>query len=224
MTVDLGPLIEQARQASPWDIGNEALYRLCREHPAHTNIAAIVAKVWLIGRSYAAAIERRLEKPANEENDNFYLGKVAPAIRDSNIDDWLTCARIASVNDSERTKVLLSVHNETTRLFKKISGLEKRSLASKYLHFHVPDLFFIYDARVTRAMSLLTSIVGHASNAGSEADPEYGRFVEKCFRLKSHVHELSGQNLTCRQLDNLLLQVYLDKDIISTGAVASAKR
>lgn len=38
---------------------NGILYRLCEEHPGHTNEDEIVAKIWLVGRSYSAAIERR---------------------------------------------------------------------------------------------------------------------------------------------------------------------
>jgi len=40
----------------------------------------------------------------------------------------------------------------TKKLFSKISGLNKRSLASKYLHFHVPELFYISDSRAYDAM------------------------------------------------------------------------
>jgi hypothetical protein len=33
-----------------------------------------------------------------------------------------------------------------------LTGLEKRALASKYLHFHLPRLFFIYDSRAAGVM------------------------------------------------------------------------
>ena len=54
-------------------------------------------------------------------------------------------------------------HARTTELFTKIRGLEKRSLASKYLHFHVPGLFFIYDARAIAGMRKVMDVVGRAT-------------------------------------------------------------
>lgn len=44
---------------SRWEYGNSVLYRMCEEEPEHKEIDVIVGKIWLIGRSYAAAIERR---------------------------------------------------------------------------------------------------------------------------------------------------------------------
>jgi hypothetical protein len=51
--------VDYALAPSIWDLGNQVLYSLCQDHPGHDHGDAIVAKVWLIGRSYAAAIERR---------------------------------------------------------------------------------------------------------------------------------------------------------------------
>jgi hypothetical protein len=42
-----------------WDVATNTLYDLCRRHPTHTTIEEIIGKVLLIGRSNAAAIERR---------------------------------------------------------------------------------------------------------------------------------------------------------------------
>jgi hypothetical protein len=38
--------------------GNHILYRMCHKQPGHTNVDVIAGKIWLIGRAYAAAIER----------------------------------------------------------------------------------------------------------------------------------------------------------------------
>ena len=60
--------------------------------------------------------------------------------------------------------VMVKVHYLTTKLFSKISGLNKRSLASKYLHFHVPELFYIFDSRAYDAMrnsELLSAKLAH---------------------------------------------------------------
>lgn len=53
-----------------WDIGNRILYDMCGAHPEHSQDGEIVAKVWLIGRSYAASIERC--RNAKHIGDDFY--------------------------------------------------------------------------------------------------------------------------------------------------------
>lgn len=195
--------IEAARAPSPWRVGNEVLYKLCRERPAHVDEADVIAKVWLIGRSYAAAIERR--KTKSDENDDFYVNTVAPAIAHSPIDAWINRAKQYERPCAESWAALLQVHHDTTQLFSKISGLEKRSLASKYLHFHVPHLFYIYDTRAVEALRFFASVVRRAGRSSVQADNEYRKFAEKCLSLQRHIEEQYGISLTPRELDNLLL-------------------
>ena len=211
MNADLARLIALARQPSPWDVGNEALYRLCREHPRHTDIGAIVAKVWLIGRSYAAAIERGRRTIKDQPNDAFYVDNMAPKIRNSEIDNWLSEAREAVSTEAAQMATILKCHRSIIELFRKFSRHDNRSLASKYLHFHVPDLFFIYDSRAVEAMGLLKPVVGRASSPIGDVDYEYGKFVEKCIRLRRCIKEESDHVLSCRELDNFLLRVHFEK-------------
>jgi len=109
----------------------------------HADDDAIIAKVWIIGRTYSAAIERR--KPGKAQTptgDEFYTDHVAPGIRNSPMDKWLARLKpLGSVNHNSLPQIL-DVHAKVTELFRSLSGLNKRSLASKYLHFHFPKLFF----------------------------------------------------------------------------------
>ena len=73
-------LIETCKK-SVWNFGNGVLYKLCAENFYHTKDEHILAKVWLIGRAYAAAIERRRIKEAI--NDDFYIDKVVPTFKNS---------------------------------------------------------------------------------------------------------------------------------------------
>jgi len=207
MPLDLRAAVELARLPSPWDAGNEVLYDLCTRHPFHTEVPAVIAKVWLIGRSYAAAIERRRNK-ADEENDDFYVKKVGPEIVRSEIDIWIKAARQYERPSTESFGTLLEVHHRTTLLFREISGLEKRSLASKYLHFHVPSLFYIYDTRAVEALRELSAVVGRAGRATVPADNEYRRFSEKCLSLQQHIEKQFDVWLTPRDIDKLLLEVH----------------
>jgi len=206
--------VNHARDPNPWDIGNSVLYKLCQEHPLHEEEQAVLAKVWLIGRAYAAAIERRRprkEKDAyiKEENDVFYH-KVVGEIKKSPIDKWISKIKkehneptIKSLND------ILSVHANVTKLFTDISGLQKRSLASKFLHFHVPELFYIYDSRAVKVMNRLASILSFEKNPTTvdTHDPEYSKFAEKCLHLQTYIEKEFKVLLTPRQIDNLLLNI-----------------
>lgn len=202
-------LIDAALNENPWDLGNGILYKLCSEYPKHSEDSEIVAKIWLIGRSYAAAIERR--KPNNDtsiDNDDFYLNVVLPAIKNSDIDKWIrSLMHIEEVNEDNLASIL-HVHMKVTKLLSEISGLDKRSLASKYLHFHYPKLFFIYDSRAVSAISKLSEITGRVGRSKfQEVDNEYRKFFEKCLKVQIYINEVFGYSIIPRQLDNILLKI-----------------
>ncbi|QLH71293.1 hypothetical protein [Rhodopseudomonas palustris] len=203
--------ILEAKAGTPWDTCNKILYELCERYPAHTDRGAVVAKILIIGRAYAAAIERRKNKTAADQNDDFYLTSVAPAVMNSEIDQWLREARAATPGTQDGSRTLLMIHGKVTELFSRISDLEKRSLASKYLHFHVPQLFYIYDTRAVKAMRHFAYLVPRASRTDGTSDHEYRKFVEKCAHLVAHIRREFGLKLSPRQLDNLLLASLADK-------------
>ncbi len=223
MPLDLRAAVELARLPSPWDVGNEVLYELCTRHPFHTEVPAVIAKVWLIGRAYAAAIERGRSKAekTEEENDDFYVKKVGSEIVRSEIDIWIKAARQYERPSTESFGTLLEVHHLTTQLFCKISGLKKRSLASKYLHFHVPGLFYIYDTRAVEAVRKLSAVEGCAGRATVPADNDYQKFAEKCLRLQQHIEEQFNVRLTPREIDKLLLQVHAEKKLKAVNTDAA---
>lgn len=199
-------LIKNAISKRPWDLANETLYDLCRKYPSHKDNKEIIAKVWIIGRTYAAAIERR--KPSEEfKGADFYTEHVAPRIRNSNIDQWFSTLKDNTAVDHGSLERILAVHCNVTNLFEEISGLEKRSLASKYLHFHFPALFFIFDTRAVNAIRKFSSITSRVRRFGGVADNEYRKFCEKCLQVRDHIKKQYRKTLTPRQLDNLLLDL-----------------
>jgi hypothetical protein len=197
--------VVQAMLPSAWDFTNRLLYELCREHPLHDDDAIIAAKVLLIGLAYSASIERRRNKGGGETSEHFYIKTVAPKIRRSGIDAWIDEARQAPPGTPGTLRIVIEVHSETTKLFLKISGLEKRSLASKYLHFHLPEHFYMFDSRAQEAIRAFSDILPRASRWDGAADAEYRKFAEKCLRLTDYCEERFGLRPLPRQLDNLLL-------------------
>lgn len=77
--------VEKALADSAWDMGNQVLYDLCRRHPGHSEPGEILAKIWLIGRSYAAAIERgrsnaNKKRCHNKKRCQIYFVNAGPAL------------------------------------------------------------------------------------------------------------------------------------------------
>ena len=175
--------------------------------PCTSDSGEILAKVLLIGRVYAAAIERRRTRDDDHENDHFYIDRVAPAIWKSAIDDWLHQARTATPATPNGLQTMVEVHGRVTGLFSEISDLEKRSLASKYLHFHVPRLFFIFDSRAVKAMREFSDVLPSASRSKGNGDNEYRKFAEKATALVQLCEREYGLSMLPRQVDNLLLEV-----------------
>jgi len=200
-------LVQEAKKQNAWSFGNQVLYDLCKRHGTHRDVGVVVAKIWLIGRAYAAAIERRRNKRAEEDNDTFYMDVLAPRIIESRIDDWLADARQAKPHSKNGIATLVRVHRLTTDLFSDISGLQKRSLASKYLHFHIPGLAYIYDSRAANAMRRLSVRLPRGTQKYEFEDLEYRKFVQKCEYLRTECLTKHGERLSPRQIDNLLLHV-----------------
>jgi len=50
-------------------IGNAILYKLCNDYPMNDDVNGMIAKLWLIGRSYAASPERRNYSKKYRQND-----------------------------------------------------------------------------------------------------------------------------------------------------------
>src|SRR5712692_6281457 len=115
--------VTEAVEDKTWDLANCVLYRLCTEHPDHTCNDANIAKVWLIGRAYAAAVERRRKKD-NLRSDEFYAAVIGPTFRQ--LDAWFA-------EFKERRLTPPQLHKKIVELLKDMTYLEKRSFVSKYL-------------------------------------------------------------------------------------------
>jgi hypothetical protein len=188
--------VEAALEAqSVWDLGNNVLYKLCADYPGHADADIIVAKTWLIGRAYAAALERR--RNADVLGDAFYM-KVAREFRDARVDEWFH-------DPGGNRQAAIETHKRLTDLLQRITGFEKRSFASKYLHFHFPSQFYIYDSRADKSARKLVRLDRDRSRRG-EVDTNYADFFSRCELLSERIRELVEQpTINPRQVDKVLL-------------------
>ncbi len=201
--------IDKAKKSNPWDFGNQFLYTLCRNNFTHDKDDRILTKVLFIGRIYAAATERRKNK-TSDINDNFYIDTVAPTFRKSKLDIRLMKLKQIKNVSVDNISEVLEVHHYLTTTIKTITALDKRSFSSKYLHFHLPNIFFIYDSRVVKALRQYKCKVPKDLEyliKLSNVDKEYAKFFCKCFDLKKQIDIKHKTNLSNRQLDNVLINI-----------------
>lgn len=191
-----------------WDFGNKILYDLCKEYFKHNDKKKVIAKVWLIGRAYSAAIERRKNKKPGEDNDQFYIKKVSPTLINSELDEILRfLSGIDSIREDNIIDILKS-HKYLQSVLQQITKLEKRSFCSKYLHFHLPNLFFIYDSRAVQKIRNFSIKIPARFNQvlnSEHVDIKYAKYYIKCFLLIKEINLKTNLRLSPRQLDNLIV-------------------
>lgn len=194
--------VNKAKQKSPWDLGNKVRYELCERYPYHKAVDEILAKIWLIGGSYSVSIEKR--KKALNKGDDFYTKIIVLTLKRSKIDLALEDLSNYRFPNIDNIGSILNAHKYLLNLFKDMSGMAKRSLASKYLHFHKPNLFFIYDSKAMEAIRDYTEPVRLVLEE-SNIDDEYAKFCLRCINLRDEIKEEFEIHLTPRELDKFLL-------------------
>lgn len=113
-----------------------------------------------------------------------------------------------SVIDSNTIKYALETHNYLVGILKKITNHNNRSFSSKHLHFHIPELFFIYDSRAKKVIRKFKNRISLEYQSILELDnidSEYAKFYIKYFKLKNQITLNYEIVLTNREIDNLLI-------------------
>jgi hypothetical protein len=203
--VKAGPKLRDCRalaKPSIWDLGNSVLYDLCAKHPGHRTSQEVVAKVWLIGRSYAASVERRTS--SRMPSEAFYANVVAPAVLHSALDDDLAMIHPSRhCVTAEDAELALRVHKNLMDTFCRASGRKNRSLASKHLHFRRPLFVPILESRANQEIRRF--VRGAMPSAFPVGDAEYRAFGARFIVLRAWIAAEYDLELTPRQIDKLLL-------------------
>lgn len=176
---------------------------MCEDYPKHDDVDIIAGKIWLIGHSYSASINR--VRNSDVLVDNFIINKVAPKIKDSDIDKWIDSLKDIDRVTFDNYQLILDVHKKFTDLLYEITELQKRSLASKYLHFHLPKSIFIYDSIANSEIQELTK--DKKIQIPNGFDREYSKFVLRCLEFREKFEsEIIKKTSTPRDLDSFLLK------------------
>jgi len=151
-------------QNAAWSYGNTVLYKMCKDKSRHDNVKVAASKFWLIGRAYAASPQRGSGESIVGPKEDFFEWLVEPFATSNWLDD-----KISELNKENHfspqslAKILETHHSFEAELRKRLGernyeGKERTeraqtSFCSKYLHFHRPDHFPIFDSYVNSAVS-----------------------------------------------------------------------
>lgn len=215
MNIDINKFISFQRSPnfSVWDKSNSVLYDLCKRYPEHKNTDEVVAKIWLVGRAYAASVERRENK--QESSDRFYI-KVAKELIESGIDKQIQRIPDGDKLTKQNIKIIGEVHSFLSRVFFELTDKYKTSLASKYLHFH-RSLVPLYDSRAKKSITevfkkdksykkMFRRLFLQSNNSFDRKDKEYLGFIIKVFYLQQYLLSKTSKVYSVRDIDKYLLE------------------
>lgn len=201
-------ILELLNERDYWEFGNNILYEMCAKYPKHDDETVALGKIWLIGRSYSASLER----VKYDKSKKFYEDIVKSKIEKNStkIDN-----AISTLSPASSLHEIFATYSMFLDVFNGITTKNNISFTSKYLHFHCPELFFIYDSRaksvINDIFNLCTENRGIKKSKMNDFEKfrtpvkEYIRFYLKCQECVSVIEKETGKKISTRKFDNLLL-------------------
>ena len=181
---------------------DDVLYNLCNMLPRHQSFGEVRAKVVIIGRSYAAGLERHTE------------GSL-----DAIVNTLLECGRwldrgIATlrkfddrVPSTERIEKIASLHQRLLDQFDTRGTV--RSFVSKYLHFHAPVVPIFDNLANTQLKARIWYPWNKTFDAEHVCISEVDRhYWQHCVRTARMVNDWRKENLvpTARRIDYYVMR------------------
>jgi len=137
-----------------WKARDDALRGLCRKFPDHQRRDGVNAKLWIISRSYATGIERRIKSAGTQGSsmetlaDHFWR-------RRTSVDNIIKSLRgVREPLTPSKLEQIANAHGKLLRVVRKVLRRKRqspRSFVSKYLHFHNPAVP-IFDSVVVKGL------------------------------------------------------------------------
>ena len=123
-----------------WRATDATLYDLCQRHPGHGDQAGVNAKLWIIGRTYATGIERKI--PSNGRQGGSMSQLAEHLLKHAQqIDDLFARLRqLEEPLEPAKLRTIIDIHGQYIALLQPVlrRNQSPRSFASKYMHFHCP--------------------------------------------------------------------------------------
>jgi hypothetical protein len=197
------------KYAAVWKPLDDVLYDLCKNHPAHAARGSINAKLWIIGRTYATGIERKIESKGSQGSSMTQLADHFETNKNT-IDQIVS--QLGGFTEPLTEKMLETIVGVHGQLFKLIQPLltdqqSPRSFVSKYLHFHCP-LVPVYDNIAQQELRKLVrwrkKYEVFALPPG--ADRDYARYCFRFWQLYQEINQTS-RAASVKLVDNYLLSL-----------------
>ena len=221
---------ENADFSSSGGFGNAVLYQMCGAAPFHSvqpnnpifnsweKIKGIIAsKIWIIGRSYAASPQRTKIKLETEGSYDFFDILVDRIGEDnfSELNIKIYALKEKSFtgdyenNDKNILLDIICIVEIFNSLLLNITEKNNISFASKYLHFHIPELVFIIDDYARKGGKILykektlrlCEKEKPLLQSYEENIRDYARHVFCCYDLVMNMGKM-----TPRELDTILVK------------------
>jgi hypothetical protein len=193
---------EFARASDPVTRWHEGLYLLCRKLPDHTSPDVVAAKVSLIRRSLSTAADRGRDRTI--EGREYHDDLIAPVLVQSRLDELLDSLRAFSALDETSLGPVVRSHGYLAAVKRQATGTETRSLAARYLHFHLPRLVPPFNNQAALGLSKLCRNRMYRVDVPRGGDPSYARFCARLLHVQQELETTYGERLTPRQMDRLL--------------------
>jgi hypothetical protein len=191
-----------------WGLVDEVLYRLCRDVPGHHTRNAVSGKLALIGRGYAAGLERCVSPPAGQQAIGVLTDFVFA--HGDEVDEIIAgLDAIREPLDATAMAKIVEQHGRLIELLRAVTtrGKAPRSFASKYLHFHRP-VVPIFDDYVRQGITPLVRWDSQLAPFPLQApgDRDYWEYCVRFLRLYDACR-LAGVQATVKSLDTYLWAV-----------------
>lgn len=180
-----------------WSLGRDTLYQMC-QNTRHTDVAATVSKLWLIGRSHSAALERTHLRDVRWRTEPYR--RAADALRSvRRLDARLDQIRgTGDAYDARQLTMVCSCVEDVANALAETVGQLKLSLASKYLHFHAPEIP-IFDRNSYGTYCLL------APRRRGRGESLYQGHVERFLLMRRGLLKTVDGPVNARTIDNFAM-------------------
>ncbi|MGH7133157.1 MAG: hypothetical protein ACREJO_14580 [Phycisphaerales bacterium] len=192
---------------SHWRLADEQLYELCAQFPDHTRSDAVLAKLMIVGRTYATGLERAIGGVGALARITRHVCRHADQLDEiiSSLDGVTEPLQRDSLN------CFLRAESDLVRLLRGASSRHRglHSFATKYLHFHRP-IVPLYDSLAEDGLRRLYR--GQRIEAPIDDDPDfdpiYIHFLRRWWRAYTEAVALVGpEAVSVKVLDYYLLVV-----------------
>jgi hypothetical protein len=192
-----------------WTALDNALYDLCKKHPDHSTYASINAKLFIIGRSYATGIERKVPSSGYQGSSMIKVAGHFYENRTKLEEIFRVLTEISEPLDTkEKLNEIIRQHGILVHLISEITreNQSTRSFASKYMHFHCPAVP-IFDSWAEWSLPKLypwDDNTFKVPDLPPDADETYGWFAIHFWNLYLEARK-NRDNVSVKSIDNFLL-------------------